>query len=301
MCAVLAGTAVLFIGLGREQANDDFDKAFWVNKYTWSRNADVVLAGDSQVLHGVTPEALAEEMGQGRVLNYAFRGLGYDQEYLQAVDRIIDYQSSRPTVVLGISPYSLTRNAQNHNQFKSRALFEGKTLSARLPAWSRGFYRRIRPVTACRERLAGMTMNYKEVYYPNGWIAADYEGPVVSDVDRYRLLFLDNPVDSDVMESLFRQVEQWRKRGVRVYGFHPPSSREMAMVEKTLSGFQESDFKRRFQAAGGCWLEVPLFGYDSYDNRHLTRQGALAFTRDLAQHIKVAPVQLSQEMTVSEQ
>ena len=75
----------------------------------------------------------------------------------------------------------------------------------------------------------------------------------------------------------------------------------MLAVEDRCSGFEQEEFRKRFEAAGGRWVDTPLFGYDSYDNSHLTREGAIRFTQDLAQYISVAPVQLAQETLVREQ
>ena len=69
---------------------------------------------------------------------------------------------------------------------------------------------------------------------------------------------------------------------ISVYGFIPPSCREMYEMEDRISGFNEKEFISRFEAAGGVWIDIDPGGYHSFDGSHLRDDAALEYKHDFS-------------------
>ena len=93
-----------------------------------------------------------------------------------------------------------------------------------------------------------------------------------------------------VAETLLRAVADWRRAGIEVYGFRPPSSPEMVLWEDRYYQYDESAFQAKFEAAGGTWLHFDQAGYGSYDGSHLHHTEAVRLSQELAGRIRAANV-----------
>ena len=126
--------------------------------------------------------------------------------------------------------------------------------------------------------------------FPDGWTSA-WDVPPLRDFSGYLRgtinIFNNNPVSPRIVADLLSRVALWRQRGIRVYAFRPPTIREMVEIENSHGGFEEHKFVAAFEKAGGRWLNVDQFRYDSLDGCHMNRTGALQFSRDLALMIAV--------------
>jgi hypothetical protein len=261
-----------------------------IQKAHWRQCADVVLAGDSRVGCGVSPGEMGRFLKGRRIYNYFFTGNGYSQEYLEAIEKVLDTASEHRMIILGISPQSLTPLMTKKRDFHE----DRKNYASQSVALATMFRRLLCHTAPMRRneifggRLAknGTPQKYVEVF-ADGWMAthsesADYSG-YLHDA-RYNI-FHNNYVSADIVAKVLRYVSQWRQEGIRVYGFRPPTVEEMVALENELSGFDEEEFKTAFETAGGNWLDVDPFGYPSHDGCHLRRDGAVAFTRDLSKMI----------------
>ena len=259
-------------------------------KAGWARCADVVIAGDSRVVHGVSGNVMREHLVGLRIVNYGFYGCGYDEQYLRAIDEQFCPDGGDKMVVLGITPWSLTGKARVDNSFKvekerlaNRTALQAK--AARKPRFSRSMKPAnfVRAVLGDKEAEAdgqGGEVN-------DGWIGSVRSINPGADVENYRFKFLNNGVEEQAVEELLLRVRSWCDNGVAVFGFRPPTSEAMVALEEQLSGFDESDFVERFEATGGRWIGVDQFKYLSYDGSHLHRDGAIAFSHDLGKKIKL--------------
>lgn len=257
--------------------------SFWATKASWAACADIVIAGDSRVYRGVSPAEISRVLPQCRILNYGFDGVGYDRRYLAGIERVLDPNTVLPTIVLGISPHSLT----------PQAVIEGNSAAqlhaARRPwplVWqvSQPFDRVMQfltPLAAGEFRTPWK--RYYQNFHADGWVASSRrpEQPTVG-LGAYRGRFVNNRVSSQQVDDLLAGVADWTRRGVRVFGFRPPTCSEMVEVEDRQSGFEEAAFVRRFQAAGGTWLALSQTDYHSYDSSHLRADAAVRFSHDLA-------------------
>jgi hypothetical protein len=284
---------VLVAGIGVTRRSDTTGismKRLLVQKAHWQQCADVVLAGDSRVGMGLSPAALREQLGYGRILNYWFAGVGFSRNYLEAIEKVVDERSGRRIIVLGITPWSLTQRAIKKQDFReSQTIYAGE--SRYLSEWFDPVLGFTRPMPL-REAGFGMfhrrggPRNVKEVF-ADGWIAWHYEGEdhgeLLRDAERS---YDNNQASRQVRDDIVAFVRRWRGQGVEVYGFRPPTEAAMMAIENERSGFKEGEFVAAFTAAGGCWIAVDQLAYPTCDGSHLQRGSALRLSRDLGESIR---------------
>ena len=268
------------------------DDAFWALKVNWrNHDADVVIAGDSRVLTAVSTEAMHPHLGDRRIINFAFLGVGYGPDYLAAVRAALDTSADRPIIVLGISPRSFTEGACEQKWFGPR--YRQHFLQRQLLKRCSSILRFARPMDHADLMitlgLADPPGKRNDLYFhSDGWQSADTNQPHRDALDEYRTKFDpddEGPVSSAVIGGFIETVRSWRAEGIIVYAFRTPSCADMVAMEDEISGFDEADFVRRFAAAGGTWLPIDQTAYASYDGSHLDVRSAPAFSADLARAI----------------
>jgi len=271
----------------REGLHED---AFWALKADWRHGqADLVVAGDSRVLTAVSTEAMQPHLGDRQIINFAFLGVGYGPDYLDAVRAALNMDADRPTIVLGISPRSLTEGACEQKWFGPR--YEQHALQRTLLKHSSAILQFSRPMDHADLMITlGLAdppakRNFLH-YYADGWQSADADEHNLNALDEYRAKFDpddEGPVSQTIVDGLIEAVQRWRAEGIIVYAFRTPSCDEMIEVENKVSGFDEMDFIERFATAGGTWLVFNQDAYASYDGSHLDEESAPLFSADLAE------------------
>lgn len=269
---------------------------FWSQKRLWQGCADIVVAGDSRIYRGISPESMKQVLGDQRVLNFAFSGIGLSSPYIAAIEKVLDPKAEQPVVVLGISPHSLTKGAAKDNDF----LWRKKTPPTPVPAFLSRFLHLFRPIpdreafnlTATLLGKGHRTDRYHQEYFANGWIAS-FRMPEdrKKGLKSYATIFdetRDGPVSQEVIEEFLSETRRLTSDGVTVFGFRPPSCPEMVVLENEKGGFDEKAVARAFENAGGIWLDMDQDAYHSYDGSHLHRESAEALSRALAEQIRLA-------------
>lgn len=267
--------------------------AYWAVKTDWRGVADVVLAGDSRTYRGVVPEVVSGQLDGMRVRNFGYSGLGFGPAYLDAVDDVLDPDATRPIIVLGITPVSLTDGATNDNGYLHHA---GRSTSERFLARHFGGLLETYDAMTWREFTTavglddGPRAHYYEHYQPDGWVAADKvpENPTEA-IGPYSSAFSpqgNGKVSPEVVDNLLQRIRHWTDRGIRVFAFRVPSSADMVDLEDRLSGYPEADLPRRVVEAGGTWIDMDQDAYHSYDGSHLQRDAARRMSATLARRIQ---------------
>jgi len=265
----------------------DADRAqldrFWARKMSWHRAAGCVIAGDSRAGRGVVPATLATLLPNTRVLNFAFDSAGFSAEYLDAAGAVIDPSAPTPTVLLAITPFSLTRFAVQANEFETQR----RLLTSHLGTSIRDSLDRLAPMRIDRvaREFAGRRCPppvTDRIYHSDGWVEMLRDtGNESVYVQKYRDNFRDNAVDPDVVRSVLEHVAAWSRSGIRVIAFRPPAAAPIRAVEDQLSGFDEPAFAEAVARSGGVWLAIAPDGYVTYDGSHLGRAEALRFSAEL--------------------
>jgi hypothetical protein len=261
---------------------------FWSTKLGWSKNTDIVACGDSRVLNAVSPSVIESVLPVVNARNFGFSAAGYSAEYLEAAGRVVDPMSEQPTIILGITPHSLTPGACLRNTFieeknkPSARLAHGDSIDRTL------FY--FRPMdTKQFRRLFRVSRRSKQLteLNPDGWRAVQTDHIDRENViEHYRSqLFENNTVKWAIVDALCQAVYDWTSEGVRVFAFRPPTCTEMETVENERSGFNEDKFVRQFEQGGGIWLDLKSSDLTCYDGSHINRQSAEKLSRRLAEAI----------------
>ncbi len=268
-------------------------KDYWRIKMNWNACADVVLAGDSRIQVGVSPAHMADGERGLRIVNYAFAHAGYSQGYLDAVESVLDPKSPNRTIVLGITPLSLTSISEGQNEFltQMKRKREGRLgRSDRRDFWEEHFpaaWRFLQPRRSIRDfQLTFSKGRYFIEYRRDGWLAARAEPPRPDGgVATYRKKFRRHKVRQEIAERVIRQVEKWRRDGIAVYGVRTPTNPAVRELENTASGFDAQGFAAAFEKVGGTWVVFDLDGWLCYDGTHLDRESAVRFSRELGKRI----------------
>lgn len=288
---VLTCIFVAILGMLRQKDITGMEPdAFWAMKSEWRNQADIILLGDSRTLVGVSPETMQETLPDARILNYSFGPVSYSESYLLKVDELLDETSAYPTVVLGVTPLTLTPSSVYNNGFLA-FIVEGEI--SRLGssfAMLRGFFM---PITT-RELIntlgpADKAHHRYRRYHRTGWLEAydtpeDYSESMAFYASQFRSNERGLP-RQDVMDHLFDTVSGWTARGIRVYGFRPPTCEPMLAMEEAVTYWDPKEFGRRFEEAGGRWLTFDEDDYHSYDASHIDVKSAKLLSSNIAARI----------------
>ncbi|MBI2945382.1 MAG: hypothetical protein HYY25_14405 [Candidatus Wallbacteria bacterium] len=285
---------------------------FFYMKMLWHHEFDVVVAGDSRPLLGVSPAAMREALPGRRIANFGFRLAGYSRQYVERAESLLDPASPGRVLVLGVDPHALTTNAARDIDTPSTWMSlhpwrpghfnvdldnEFLWLSAQHPAEIR-LAVALSPIHSFFGRLTSLDLNQlfytKErrpmlIAHEDGWFESRMGKWDQKNVLRYiPPMYKGNPVSPHVIQKLMEMVRGIRDRGVAVYGFEPPTSDEVGRLENLHSKFEEKAFATAFEAAGATWLPFRDADFETWDGHHLSQESALRFSRALAERIAAA-------------
>ncbi len=257
------------------------DAAFWLKKLDLKPGYDVIIAGDSRMNRGVAPEILSPALGGLTVTNFAFSGGAFEPLYFDALTNLAVPRKS--TLILGVTPRSLTELASKTSGYVTWA----KTTSperANLSAMHSAdlFFTPENPVLLIG-RVVGHGPKYGQEMHEGGWLPGSRipEDPKAS-LKEYAETFKKVKVSPKILHELAVQVKRWTLAGVNVVCIRPPTTADIVALEDNESGYSETEVKKAVVHAGGAWIDIPQDKYPTYDGNHLTKSGAIEFTKDLA-------------------
>jgi len=300
---LISALLILIMGsLRPDKPTGLYPDQYWALKTMWRHCANMVVAGDSRVAQGVSPSEMNKILPRYEILNYGFYGVCYSQDYLQAIERVLNTESPQKTIILGISPHTVTGSPDKKDGF--RQAFEQNGADKFLDIHLAGLVFFFKPMSF-RDALFGLFPRLKKShtfteFFADGWIACRLEPETKKyELRRYQKIFQEEKLSPKIQEYLFHFVSRWTAAGIRVYGFRPPSCVEMLKLENELSGFKEDIFIQAFESAGGIWLDFDQLAYHTSDGSHLRRDAAQQLSVDLAQKILHAENILNQGKNIS--
>ncbi len=286
---ILALILIMAMGsLRPDKPRGVYPKRYWAEKISWRCCADVVVAGDSRVLGGVSPAEMRNVLTDYRIFNYGFASNLYVPEYLDAVEQVLDPASSTKAILLGITPRSLTEDPDVTYQFSTLKATSRRQLYTDIclaPLLSFLEYMSFRDALQGLIPSLNRTRTRRE-FFADGWLSYSRQPPGEKrELKTYYRIYQKCRVSPEMVQVLNHYVSRWTQKGIRVYGFLMPSSREMAELEKQYSGFDQHQFVEDFKGAGGIWIDTDPGVYESFDGSHLQSDAALRFSQDLAQRL----------------
>jgi hypothetical protein len=262
---------------------------YWARKIQWQHCTDIVLLGDSRTFTGVSPAEMSKYLTNKRIVNYGFAGMGFSKQYLQTTENVLDPKSSGPTIVMGISPHSLTDYAIKQNGFTT--LLENSKQDLYVSRYFGAIIDFLEPMSFHEIFYCffpdSKPYHFDEEYFEDGWVAQAMrpEQPQLS-LEGYYIRYAETQVSDVIIDNIMQFVNKWSKANINVYGFRPPSSVAMVELENKLSGFDQDTFVAAFEAAGGRWINIDQTSYQGYDGEHLDYKLVLKLSRTLAKHIQ---------------
>lgn len=262
------------------------ERRFWTLKTLAQGECDLALAGDSRTYCGLAPAAMRPELPGLRIGNLGFAGVGLCKSYLELVQRSLDPAAPRRAVLLGVTPHSLTRRACEHNSFAYYAQIDPLQRWANLHAGR--LLSLLEPLDLNFQLLAlhGPRPRHFHEFHDDGWVGCGRapEDPSES-LPGYGQRLERSGLDQGLIDALLKQVSAWREQGIMVFGLRPPSTQAMIELE-SAAGFDQAEFVRRFEQAGGVWINTDQTGFHSYDGSHLRADAAQALSAFVAIQIR---------------
>lgn len=293
LMALFVVLGILVVGFMRpEPMSSSIQKdRFWATKVHSKKVYNVVVAGDSRVYRGIDPNSISKELDGLEVLNFGFSSGGHNSFIFDEIEKRLYSGRHKRTVVLGLTPYSLTKKAQDNAHFIQEKERNGKEIFLRRyvnPAL--GFFDPMKPTDLIN--VNDTIQGYYEKFRTNGWVESKkipYNNKAA--LKSYVKNFRDNKIDPEVFEQVLSQVRKWIDQDIQVFAVRMPTTKAMEILENELSGYSEEELKNAFEKAGGHWISYEnKYGYSSYDGSHLDGEAAKEFSlflgRELSQFLK---------------
>lgn len=258
---------------------------FWARKILWKNCFNIVLAGDSRILLGVSPEMMEKNLKDLKVGNFAFVALSYSDEYLEAVESKLLNKGEPRIIVLGISPRPLLCSIDTNCYFRKWDAKKKNPVDlyiARYTGWIKTIFRRI---TYEEMNFLGKEQDHLQlmISFPDGWMAARSSIELSPEsLKTYKAFMKNRKIDSKKIGLLLRKTKEWSSKGIQVFGIMVPYHKKLYNFESLTPGWNSSSIKEDFERNGGKWLEFDQNEYFAYDFSHLRYDSAVQFSRDLA-------------------
>jgi len=290
---LMAVVGVVLFGLLRPSSPDprDDDTAdqnwFYINKVHRHTRHDVILLGDSRVLHDISPAALTEEIPGASFFNFAFEAGSLNPEIFAEAEARLD-TTRAPAVLMGITALMFQPWKADNKQFHQYKNMARDVVFLYLHAPDLARFFRPLPPSALPRRWLGMrpSIRFLDTYHGDGWLESTCQPlPAPFGLEDLREKLSRQHIDTGLVDALMAQVRTWRNRGVAVFGVYPPADPQRLAIELETLRFDTDRFRKRFEAAGGIWLDVPG-RYVTYDGSHLERESAVAYSHALGRALR---------------
>lgn len=286
--AVLALILILPLILPDPPDKNWRQRKFWIEKTHGKKTFDIVIGGDSRIYRAVSPSHMNEVLKDKTIINMGYPAAGFRQPLFETLERRLSKEEDQPIIILGITPRSLTETAaKNEELVQELKRGWGEIFSAsRLEKYRPFFASRISVQSLTEAKNAAI---FHEEFHSTGWVATwvDKAGFAESQLQQYIDIFQNEKVSVPVARELITAVNEWSKKGYKVFGFFPPTSEKMVEIENSASGLNRKVLAENFTAAGGIWIEIESKErYFTYDGEHMDKNTAIIFSKDLASFIK---------------
>lgn len=304
---VLTGLVLIIkpAGIARMDTERVRSRRFWVRKVFPGKKFNMLILGDSRVYRGLSPGDMQSGLPGLSIHNFGFAAGGLNSEMYIAAEKLLDKQNMPNLVLLGITPLALTAGRKEYRILSKIGEASGNeneqfNLESKKP-WEEifqslyidPFIKRLQPFSpAALIRVASGAPERPEneygenEYHDNGWMASNESprdfGPTLK---IYRDIYSTSGVSPALVEELLAWTREWNNKGISVFAFMMPCSKEMEELEKEMCGLNRKALKERFKDAGGIWLEVDSTLYYCYDGTHLTKESAARLSRDISKQI----------------
>ena len=268
---------------------DELMKRFFTYKIHHPQKYQLLISGDSRVYRGISAKVFENTLGLSS-FNLGFSSTLYDEEYLNLIDEKLDFESEKKVLVLGITPHSLLEYAYPNGHIKQIKNMKREEVIDYLYLFPlKRFYSSFNASelgTSLFNEHSLVDTYIQDYKYKEGWVASDYlhRNPYYA-LKSYSKTFTGKHINQKNLKALFAKINEWHKKGVEVYGFIPPSSVNIEVLERNKTSFDDSYIVKEFIANGGKWLTINNI-YHTYDGSHLYEEEALKLSKELSDKIR---------------
>ncbi|MDO8588806.1 MAG: hypothetical protein Q7T82_17385 [Armatimonadota bacterium] len=259
----------------------------WLQKVHWRSRFDIVLAGCSRAVGGLSPSAMKEELPTARIGNFAFNGQTYTPDYLEALHGPLDPNSRRKAVVMSVQPLNFFRSV--HEKSGYRLCRQQNLLGQWLMLNLGEVVYSLRPFKYkdAQRLITGDRNGFYQDYHADGWVCGRLvpEDPSFQ-MTQYDLDSMREKVSPEIVKGFMDAVRSFRKQNTAVFVIRLPTNKTTLAQEDASSGFDEQSFRAQVEAAGGEWIDVPDKTYRCFDGSHLNRDSAMEVSRMVAKAIR---------------
>jgi len=259
---------------------------FWVNKTHYSTNVDVVFVGDSRIYRGISTEAVQMILTDEKVLNLGYSSGGLNNEMFDFATQLLDVNSKNKQIVLGVTPFSLTEEARKNEHFEQELnrplaeIIEREYINPNISLFE--------PIKITDYQIVLDNRFYSQKFHKNGWVES-YKTPANNEeaLIAYEETFSKTKLSDISIDETLSFITRMKEKGIKVYGFRPPSSKKMEELENNMTEFDEEKLQQMFEESGGYWITIPdRFSFESYDGSHLHYESAQKLSIFIAKKIK---------------
>lgn len=283
---LVIGMIVLFVALNARHLPPGVSKKFfWTNKSHQTEQFDIVVFGDSRVYRGFSPGVFTKGT-TFTCFNFGYSSGGTSPEMLDYIESRLDRRSGG-VMLIGVSPDVFTKYAQRNIQYNQE--MDRTTMEVLENLYVEPFMRNFSSVKISKPLSILQGYNAKrvrELVFEDGFMPT-----FPSSIDSLRRvqIYANNyakkgGIESNYVQAFLDRVQEWKNQSIRVIAYRPPTSRAMQKVEES-AGFDEEDFVKRFQQAGGEWIDINEKDYVSYDASHIDGNEAIRLTKELKEKI----------------
>lgn len=285
--------SVLIGLLSNKIPTEELKKQFFAYKIHSGKTYDLLIAGDSRVFRGVSSQPFEDKLGL-RSFNLGFSAVIFDDIMFDLVEQKLDRESKSPTIIVAITPHSLTKYSYPNGHIKKiqkmkreDVLMYRYFLRATSVFTPYSFSGLLKFSSGAHSQEQSF---HQEFFKEQGWIYSKFEtNQLQSALKSYHSTFNKRKIDSVIQEGLYDQIRIWKSKGYEVFGFIPPSSPNIESLERSYSGFLDQEIAKNFMAHDGKWISIDSI-YDSYDGSHLTGESAIRLSNEIAYKIKMGYV-----------
>lgn len=263
------------------------EKRFYRDKILPRQKYDLVFLGDSRCLIAMDPTHFEKVLGL-KAYNCSFAAGGLTREiFLHVEKKVLNLEKGREKIiVLGITHRSLTETARANPLFH-QSLQESRMAGSSWSEMSDLLFRRIKSRDV--KSLFKKKKPHK-FYHKNGWMEVTSEPREKSqrrNLESFRIFFKKAVPSRKSVEEICCAVADWRKKGIRVFAFRPPTMPAMDALEDEEGKCNMGELRRHIERAGGIWLEAEDRNkYTAYDASHLNSREAAVLSGEFAEKIK---------------
>ncbi len=284
----LAAATICFIAIFKlivplPHENNVLVKEFWSKKTHAPNDFDYIACGDSRIYRGISSDVLNGSDTVLKFFNLGYSSAGLNDEYLNFVTSKFNPTSANKVLIIGITPFSLTKKAM-----KNEALHKYLKLGT-FDLFKQKFFTPLVkhfPIYSPKQIVYPRKLNYLQEQTEEGWIASDKILPDSTlALKNYSTTFIGNAVSRKSMANLIIKLREISAKNITVLAFRPPTTLAMKRLEDSLSGFDETYIKNELTKNSIYWLELDFSQFESYDGSHLNKKSAILLSKSIGKKI----------------